>query len=283
MSVELALPEPPANAVSARAAGRIGTWLGVALVLLALAVLAFPGWFAGGQPNATDVSHAFEPPSPGHLLGTDELGRDVGARVVYGARISLSVGVLAVGIGMVGGVLLGLLSGLGRGWVDTVVMRVLDVLLAVPELLLALLVVAIIGRGSLNVAVAIGVAAVPHFARLVRGQALSVLRSEYVEAAKILGVPPARYLVRHVLPNVGGPLVVMASIGTGSAITAAAGLSVLGLGPSAPSPEWGAMLSEGQAYLGTAWWIAVFPGLAVVVVVLSLTLLGRSAQARRLR
>ncbi|MFC0440043.1 ABC transporter permease [Kutzneria buriramensis] len=286
MSVELALSDAVSDEAPARVDGRsrrIGAWLGATLLVLVLAVLVFPEWFSSGRPNATDVRHAFTPPSLGHLFGTDELGRDVYTRVVYGAGISLGIGVLAVGIGVVGGVLLGLLSGLGRGWVDTVAMRVVDVLLAVPELLLALLVVAIIGRGSLNVALAIGVAAVPHFARLVRGQALSVLRSEYVEAAKILGVPPVRYLGRHVLPNVGGPLVVMASIGTGSAITAAAGLSVLGLGPPAPSPEWGAMLSEGQAYLGTAWWIAVFPGLAVVVVVLSVTLLGRGVQARRLR
>ena len=278
MSVELALP-----ARLGGQSGRAGAWLGVVVLALVVAVLVFPGWFSGGRPDATDVLHAFESPSAAHPFGTDQLGRDVYTRVLYGARISLSIGVLAVGIGVGGGVLLGLLSGLGRGRLDAVLMRLVDVLLAFPDLVLALLVVAIIGRGSLNVAVAVGVAAIPHFARLVRGQALAVMRSEYVEAARVLGVPPARYLVRHVLPNVGGPLVVLASIGTGSAITAAAGLSVLGLGPAAPSPEWGAMLSDGQDYLGTAWWIAVFPGLAVVAVVLSVTLLGRAAQARRLR
>lgn len=282
MSVELALPDRLSVQQDERPR-RAGLWLGVAVLVLVLAVLAFPGWFSSGRPDATDVVHAFLPPSLGHPFGTDELGRDVFTRVIYGARISLSTGVLAVAIGVCGGVLLGLLSGVARGWLDGVLMRLVDVLLAFPELLLALLVVAIIGRGSLNVAVAIGVAAIPHFARLVRGQALSVVGSEYVEAARVLGVPPWRYLVRHVLPNVGGPLVVMASTGTGSAITAAAGLSVLGLGPAAPSPEWGAMLADGQDYLGSAWWIAVFPGLAVVTVVLSVTLFSRGVQARRLR
>ncbi len=288
MSVELGqvalAPSPPTTRSTSRSTGRRIVLAAGGAVLLALVVLvAFPGLFAPHAQESTQIESAFDAPSPSHPFGTDQLGRDVYTRVVHGARISLLTGVAAVALGIGGGVVVGLLSAAARGIVDGVLMRAIDVLLAFPELLLALLVVAILGRGSVNVAVAIGLAALPHFARLVRGQAFAVIESEYVEAARILGVPPHRYLLRHVLPNVAGPLVVMAAIGTGSAITAAAGLSVLGLGPPAPSPEWGAMLADGQEYLGTAWWIAVFPGLAVVSVVLVLTMIGRGVQARALR
>ena len=252
-----------------------------ALAVVVLAVL-FPGLLTAHAPDATDVLNALRPPSSAHPFGTDELGRDVYSRVVYGARISLFTGAGAVAIGVGGGVLLGLVCALA-GPADRVLMRLIDVLLAFPELLLALLVVALLGRGSVNVAVAIGLAAVPHFARLVRGQALAVSRSEYVEAARILGVPPWRYLLRHVLPNVAGPLVVLACIGTGSAITAAAGLSVLGLGPQAPSPQWGAQLADGEGFLSTAWWVATFPGLVLVIVVMAVTLIGRSRQSHPTR
>lgn len=255
----------------------------IGALLVVLLVLVFPSWFTTGAPNTTDVLHALQGPSAGHPFGTDQLGRDVYTRVLYGAHVSVLIGISAVGIGVGGGLLLGLASAAGGSRVDGVLMRIVDVLLAFPELLLALLVVAIVGSGVVNVAVAIGVAAVPHFARLVRGQAFAVLASEYVAAARILGVHRVVATARHVLPNVTGPLVVMAAIGTGSAITAAAGLSLLGLGPAPPTAEWGAMLSEGKSFLGTAWWIALFPGLAVVTVVLALTLLGRSLQANALR
>lgn len=281
MSVELGVVQ--AGRAEPARGRRVASGAGVAVVAVVVAVMLFPGLFTGYDPGTNDVAHSLLPPSSAHLFGTDQFGRDVFARMLYGARISLLTGLGAVAIGIGGGVVVGLLSALGRRVTDKVVMRVVDVLLAFPELLLALLVVAVLGRGSVNVALAIGLAAIPHFARLVRGQALSVLRSEYVEAARVLGVRPLRYLRRHVLPNVAGPLVVMASIGTGSAITAAAGLSILGLGPPAPSPEWGAMLADGEDYLATAWWVAVFPGLAVVLVVLSLTLVGRAVQARGVR
>ncbi|AEH09837.1 MULTISPECIES: ABC transporter permease [Protofrankia] len=284
MSVELEL-ERVATAPPALVGRRQRAVLlaGIVLLVVFAAVMLVPSLFTAGAPDVTDTARTFRSPSLTHPFGTDQLGRDVYTRVVHGARISLLTGIGAVIIGVGGGILLGLVSAAAGRVVDGVLMRFVDVLLAFPELLLALLVVAIIGRGSANVALAIGLAAVPHFARLVRGQAFAVIRSEYVEAARGLGVPPWRYLTRHVLPNVAGPLVVLASIGTGSAITAAAGLSILGLGPAAPSPEWGAMLADGQEYLGTAWWIAVFPGLAVVAVVLTLTLLGRNIQARAIR
>jgi peptide/nickel transport system permease protein len=257
--------------------------LGGVLVALLAVVLLAPGWFAPAAPDSTDVLHAFRPPSTAHPFGTDQLGRDVLSRVIYGARLSVTIGLIATAIGVVLGCLLGLLAAAGGRWADALVMRLTDVWLAFPELLLALLVIALIGPGTANVAVAIGVAATPYYARLVRGQALAVAGSEYVEAARVLGVHPARTALRHVLPNVGGPVVVLASLGTGTAVVAVAGLSLLGLGPLPPTPEWGAMLADGQSYLATAWWIAVFPGVALVAVVLAVTAAGRAVQARGLR
>jgi peptide/nickel transport system permease protein len=279
VSLDLDLGVTPAGTVRAANAGqaarRAGLLLGGAALVLLAVVLFWPGLVTWHQPDATDVAHAFAHPSAAHPFGTDQLGRDVYTRVVFGTRISLVIAVSAVAIGIGGGLLLGLTDG--------VLMRAVDVLLAFPELLLALLVMAMLGRGSVKVALAVGIAAVPHFARLVRGQALAVLRAEYVDAARVLGVRPVSYAVRHVLPNVAGPLTVMAAIGTGSSMTAAAGLSLLGLGPAEPTPAWGTMLAGGEDFLGTAWWIAVFPGLAVVTVVLALTLLGRALQARAVR
>ncbi|GGY13487.1 ABC transporter permease [Streptomyces minutiscleroticus] len=251
-------------------------------VLLAL-VLAFPGLFTAHSPEATDVAAALRPPDGRHWLGTDQLGRDVYARLVYGTRLSVLIAVGATLIGVGGGALLGLLSACGGRRVDFALMRIVEVLLGFPELLLALLVVALLGGGTLNVAIALGIAGVPSYARLVRGQARLVLRSEYVEAARVLGVRPWRTVLRHVLPNVGGPLVVLASIGLGSAIVSGAGLSVLGLGPVPPDADWGAMVADGKDFLQTAWWISVFPGLAVTVLVVATTLAGRRLQLRAVR
>ncbi|MEV8441627.1 ABC transporter permease [Actinosynnema sp. NPDC051121] len=265
------------------AASRLPAVVGGLAVALIAAVLLFPSWFATHSPETNDVLNAFAPPSADHLLGTDQLGRDVFSRLVHGARLSVTIGLVATVVGVVLGSALGLAAAAGGKWADVAVMRLTDVWLAFPEVLLALLVIALIGPGAANVAVAIGVAATPYYGRLVRGQALAVARSEYVEAARVLGIGPVRTALRHVLPNVGGPVVVLASLGTGSAVVAAAGLSLLGLGPLPPTPEWGAMLAEGQSYLSTAWWIAVFPGAAIVAVVLAVTALGRAVQSRSLR
>jgi peptide/nickel transport system permease protein len=255
---------------------------GLAAVAAAVVLLA-PGWVAPFPPDAGDFANTVAPPGGAHLMGTDQLGRDVWSRIVFGARLSVVVGLvatlLAVGLGSV----LGLLAAFVGGPVETLILRIVDVWLSFPELLLALLMIALIGPGPTNVAVAIGIAAAPYYCRLVRAQALTVVRSEYVEAARVLGVPPLRTALRHVLPNVGGPVVVLASLGSGTAISAAAGLSLVGLGSLPPTPEWGAMLAEGQDHLATAWWIAIFPGLAVVAVVLVVTVLGRAMQARSLR
>jgi peptide/nickel transport system permease protein len=287
MSTSPSLTTAPAGADRAgtrTTAGRRAALAAGILVAAAVgALLLLPGVLAPYPPDTNDVAHTFAAPGAHHYFGTDQLGRDVFSRVVYGTRYSVLTGLVATAIGVLGGSVLGLAAAAGARLVDTVIMRLTDVWLAFPEVLLALLVIALIGTGPTQVAVAIGVAAVPYYARLVRGQALAVMRAEYVEAAKILGVPPWRYLIRHVLPNVGGPVVVLASLGTGSAVAAAAGLSLLGLGPLPPTPDWGVMLAEGQSYLANAWWIAVFPGVALVLVVLAATLIGRSLQARSVR
>jgi peptide/nickel transport system permease protein len=257
--------------------------LSLAMVALIVAVVLFPQCFTAQSPSATDVAHTFAPPSSAHLFGTDQLGRDVYARVVYGARISVAVGAIATVIGVVAGCALGLVAAAGSRLADAIVMRLTDVWLAFPGIMLALLIIALIGTGSANSAIAIGVASAPYYARLVRGQARAVSRSEFVEAATVLGVPPARSALRHILPNIGGPVVVLACLGTGTAIISAAGLGILGLGPPPPTPEWGATLAAGESYLGNAWWIAGFPGLAIVVVVLSVTMLSRQLQARSAR
>ncbi|MFD5086240.1 ABC transporter permease [Kitasatospora sp. NPDC058406] len=285
MSTATALLDPPA-AAAARRGGLLRSPVGVALPLLLVVVavvLTFPGLFATHAPEATDVAAALQPPGSAHWFGTDQLGRDVWSRLVHGTRLSVLIAVGATVIGVGGGALLGLVAGCGGRRVDFVLMRVVDVLLGFPELLLALLVVALLGGGTVNVAIAIGIAGVPNYARLVRGQARLVLRSEFVEAARVLGVPAWRSVLRHVLPNVGGPLVVLASIGLGSAIISGSGLSVLGLGPVPPEADWGSMVADGKDFLQTAWWISIAPGLAISVVVVCTTLIGRGLQLRAVR
>ncbi|MGZ0710723.1 ABC transporter permease (plasmid) [Coraliomargarita sp. W4R53] len=256
--------------------------LGTALVVLALvATMAFvPGLFTSLDPLATDVRGALEPPSRSHFFGTDQSGRDVFARVVYGAARSAGIGVLATVLAFVVGLSVGALSGISPRIVDAAAMRATDVLLAFPEFLVALVVVAILGPGTTNIAIAVTIAAVPVYVRLARAQTRTLRRAEHVEAARILGVPPARAFVRHVVPSVIGALSVLATIGIGSAILAAAGLSFLGLGPTEPTPEWGLMLSGGRNVLGQAWWISVFPGIAITLTVISATVVGRILRAR---
>jgi peptide/nickel transport system permease protein len=248
------------------------------LVLFGLAVLV-PGLLATAPPDAVDPAVALAPPSTAHWLGTDQLGRDVYSRIVHGARPSLLLGIGATAIGVAAGAVLGLLGALGGRWADGVVLRVLDVLLAFPSLLLALLVVALAGPSMTSAMFAIAFASAPGYARLLRGQALVVTRSGYVEAATGLGVPWRWVVARHVLPNSLAPLLVLATIGIGEAILAGAGLSFLGLGPPPPTPEWGTMLSDGRDFLDLAWWIAVYPGLAITVSVVALTVGGRRLQA----
>jgi peptide/nickel transport system permease protein len=254
----------------------------VAGAVLALLVLAavFPGLVTSADPFVTDTAASAQPPSGSHLFGTDRLGRDVFTRVVYGASISLSFGAIATVAAVLAGTIIGLVSGLAPRWADNLLQRILEVLLALPELLIALVVVAMLGKGTVNLVVAITIAAIPAYARIVRATTLQVRGAAFIEAAVALGQRRGAIILRHVLPNVVGPLLVLATIGIGTAIIAGSGLSFLGLGPSTPSPEWGLMLSEGRGSLASAWWVAVFPGLAITVTVISTVLVGRWLQHR---
>jgi len=257
------------------------------LVLAAMAAAAvLAPWVAPYDPAAQAWEQALRGPSAAHWLGTDEFGRDVLTRIIYGGRISLAVGFLAVAIAAGLGVPLGLLSGFVGGRVDVLVMRVMDVLLAFPAVLLALAIVGALGPGVRNAIIAVGVVAIPAFARVVRGATLVVRAQEYVDAARALGVRLPRIIARHVWPNAAAPVIVQATLGVGTAILSSAGLSFLGLGAQPPTPDWGGMLASGREFMLQAWWIATFPGLAIMVTVLGFNLIGdalRDALDPRLR
>lgn len=251
------------------------------LVLLAAAVMALaPQLIATHDPLQTDVRQALLPPSAEHLFGTDQSGRDVFSRVVHGAQRSLGIGLLATAGAFGTGLVVGALTGVAPRPVDAVLMRANDVLLAFPEFLIALVVVAILGPGPGNVALAVTIAAVPVYLRLARAQTRSLRLAEHVEAARILGVAPPLAFLRHVVPGVASSVSVLATIGIGTSILAAAGLSFLGLGPTEPVPEWGLMLAGGRNVVGRAWWISMFPGAAITLTVLAATYLGRLLRAR---
>ena len=247
----------------------------VSLVYLALLVLAavFAPAIAPLDPEEM-YADRYHPPGGPYLLGTDNLGRDIFSRLVYGSRLSLSVGFIAVGIAVTGGTALGLLAGYFGGRVDQVIMRLVDVMLAFPGILLALVIIAILGSSLANVMIAIGIATMPTFTRLVRGSTLEVKELEYVDAARAAGAGPVKLMLRHILPNVIQPVIVMATLGMATAILSAAGLSFIGLGAPPGTPEWGAMLSDARSYMRQAWWMAVFPGVAITLTVLAINLLG---------
>lgn len=248
----------------------------IAAVVLLVVVLAalWPGLFTSAGPNTVNPVDALQGPSAQHWFGTDELGRDTFARVVYGARTSLGVGLGAIVLAIVLGSAAGVLAATGGRVVDEVIMRVCDVALAFPGLLLALFMVAVLGPGAVNTAISIGVAGAPGYARLVRSQALLIRRSDYVKAAVTFGRRRAEISLRHVLPNAIQPLLVLATVSVGTAIMAASSLSFLGLGPQPPTADWGSMLAASQEYLGVSWELAVFPGLAVMTTVVAVTVVG---------
>ncbi|MHB8644724.1 MAG: ABC transporter permease [Thermomicrobiales bacterium] len=246
---------------------------GVVLALLILLAIFAP-LVSSYDPTAIALGTRLQPPSASHLFGTDEFGRDILTRVFYGARISLPVGLIALAIGVSLGTLIGLVAGFYGKRVDALLMWVVDVLLAFPGLLLALLVVAILGVDLRNVMIAVGISMIPRFARLVRGTVLSAKENLYVDAARTIGVPEYRILMQHVLPNIISPVIVLATLSLGVAILTAAGLSFVGLGAKPPSPEWGAMIAEGRQFLQHQWWIGTFPGVAILLTVLAVNLIG---------
>ncbi len=253
---------------------RKGAMFGAVLALLFLAVAILAPYLAPYDPLRTDWSAVRSPPSPQHWLGTDELGRDVLSRVIWGARASLLAGVVSVAIAMALGVPLGLLSGYYRGWIDEVIMRFTDALLAFPFLILAIALAAMLGPSLTNAMIAIGVSTAPAFIRLARGQVLSVMVEEFVQAARALGASDARIMLKHVLPNAFSPLLIQGTLAVAAAIIAESSLSFLGLGQQPPAPSWGSMLNVAKNFLAEAPWMAVWPGIAIFITVLAFNLLG---------
>ncbi len=252
------------------AGGRIG----VLLTALMLVLTAFGPLLAPRDPLGAQPDQALLPPSMKNLMGTDELGRDLLSRVVYGARTSLGIGVSAVILATLVGGTVGLMAAYLGGWPDNLLMRVMEVLFTFPPILLALVVVAVLGTGTRNASMAIALAYTPIFARTLRGASLSVLGQDYVEAAHAVGAGAPRILARHILPNVISPLIVQVTLALAWAILTEASLSFLGLGTRPPTPSWGVMLSEGRRFMELAPWLAIFPGVAVMLAVLSFNMLG---------
>jgi peptide/nickel transport system permease protein len=246
-----------------------------AAMTLAVVVMALGApWLAPYDPSVQNSEHRLQGPSPGHPLGLDDLGRDVLSRVIWGARVSLQVGVTVVLVSSLAGVLLGAVSGYFGGAIDTAIMRTCDILLAFPGILLAIAMVAVMGPSLGNVIIALSVIGWVSYARLVRGQVLKVREMEFVVAARALGARSLRVIAGHVLPNVINPVIVMATLGLAGAILAEASLSFLGLGVQPPTPSWGAMLTAGRRYIGRADHLAIFPGVAIMVAVMGLNFLG---------
>ena len=247
---------------------------GLVVVALFVAVALLAPWISPHDPLATNWGAIRKPPSAEHWFGTDDIGRDVLARVLWGTRASLSAGVVAVSIALLVGVPLGLLAGFAGGWFDTLVSRLTDAFLACPFLILAIALAAFLGPSLSNAMIAIGVSATPVFVRLTRAQVLNVKVEPYVEAARALGNPPWRIALRHVLPNATAPLIVQSTLATASAVIAEASLSFLGLGQQPPQPSWGSMLNTAKNFVEQAPWMALWPGLAIFLLVLAFNLLG---------
>ncbi|MFE3443988.1 ABC transporter permease [Nocardia sp. NPDC059180] len=290
MALELLEREPaistPVDDQSAqvRRRSRAWTWLrrnialipAVAVIALAIGWALAPSVFAGGDPLAGVPAQKFQPPSSEHWFGTDNIGRDLYTRMVHGAGLSLTATLSAVAIALIAGTLLGLLAGALGGVVDTVTMRIVDVLLSIPALLLSLALVTALGFGTRNVAIAVGVSLIANFARVMRSEVLRVRRAAYVEAARASGVRWYTVLVRHILPNSYPPVLALAAVEFGMAVLAVSALSFLGYGTAPPTPEWGSLISEGRNYLATAWWLTTLPGLVIIAVVLSAQRVGRA-------
>ncbi|UCH27218.1 MAG: ABC transporter permease [Trueperaceae bacterium] len=251
-----------------------GGVLGALLMFSLIVIAVFAPQVAPFDPLAVSPFDALLPPSTEHWMGTDTLGRDMLSRVIFGSRISLRLGLVSVSIALTIGVIVGSLAGYIGGRVDDVLMRIIDVLLAFPSLILALLAVFALGPGLTNAMIAVGISAIPSYARVTRGEVLSAKENLYVQAAEAVGAPALVIMFRHILPNIIAPNIVIAALGTGTAILAGSALSFLGLGAQAPTPEWGLMLAQGRGFMQLAWWLSFFPGFAIMLTVMSLNLLG---------
>lgn len=251
-----------------------GSIIGV-IILLTLILMAISApLITHFNPIAITPEDRLLPPSAVHLMGTDNFGRDTFTRVVFGGRISLSVGIISVFVALLFGVPMGLISGYYGGKLDSVIMRVVDVMLAFPGILLALVIIAILGPSIFNVMIAVGISAIPTYARVTRSSVLKTKEEMFIYAAILMGCKTRRIILSHILPNILGPVVVISTLGIGGAIISGSALSFLGLGATAPTPEWGLLLSDGRNYLAQAWWITTFPGMAIMITVLSINLIG---------
>ncbi len=248
----------------------IGTIILVILVMTSV----FAPQLAISGPNDADPLNTFAAPGKEHPMGTDNIGRDIWSRFVYGGRVSLLIGVIAMIIGTILGSFIGVVAGFYGSWVDSILSWFTEVLMAFPGMLLALSVMAILGPGLTNVMVAVGLGSIPQYMRMARSSVMKAREMDYVEAARCIGAADFRILFRHILPNIIRPLIVLATLGIGSAILEGASLSFLGLGAQPMTPEWGSMLSSGRQYLRNAWWISVYPGLGVFLVILSINFIG---------
>jgi peptide/nickel transport system permease protein len=272
--LEPAVAESPARRALRKLAHRKAAMVAL-VVLVIIALLAiFAPLVAPHDPIKQGWANVRKPPSAAFWFGTDEVGRDLFSRIIYGARASLSAGVVSVTIALLLGVPLGLLAGYRGGWVDSIISRFTDAMLACPFLILAIAMAAFLGPSLTNAMIAIGITAMPIFIRLTRGQVISVKVEDYVEAARSVGDTPFQIAVRHILPNVAPQLLVQATLTIATAIIAEAALSFLGLGQQPPQPSWGAMLNSAQRFLSNAPWLAIFPGAAIFITVLSFNLLG---------
>lgn len=249
--------------------------VGLIIVAVFLLVALFAPFIAPYDPiNDSDLVKRLEEPSDQHTMGRDSQGRDIFSRLIYGSRISVKIGVISVGFALILGVSLGAAAGYYGRWLDGIIMRAMDILLAFPSVLLAIAITAVLGPELRNAMIAIGVVYTPHFARIVRSTVLSVKATEYIEAARAVGCSDLRIIMRHVLPNCIAPIIVQTTLSVGTAILDAAALSFLGLGAQPPTPEWGAMLSDGRSYIQKAPHVMIFPGMAIMFVVLGFNLLG---------
>lgn len=248
----------------------VGLWMVVIFVVLAV----FARAIAPYDPLEQDMNVILQPPSASHLFGTDEYGRDILSRIIYGAQISLMIGIVGVLISVVVGVGLGTISGYFGGKADMFIMRIMDIFMAFPSFLLALAIVSVLGPGMVNVMIAIGIFSVPTFARISRSAVISVKNKEYIEASKSMGASHARVIFKHVIPNSIAPIIVLSTMRIATAILTASGLSFLGMGAQPPTPEWGAMLSTGREYLRSAPHVSTIPGLAIMFMVLAFNMLG---------
>ncbi|MBQ3437313.1 MAG: ABC transporter permease [Fusobacterium sp.] len=250
--------------------------LGLVILIILIILALFANVIADYETVVIkqNLSNRLMPPNAKNWLGTDEFGRDIFARLVHGARVSLKVGILAVGLSIIMGGTLGAISGFYGGHIDNVIMRIMDIFLAVPSILLAIAIVSALGPSIINLMIAISISSVPRYARIVRASVLSIRDQEFIEAAKAIGASNARIIFKHIIPNSLAPVIVQGTLGVASAILSTAGLSFIGLGIQPPDPEWGSMLSGGRQYLRYAWWVTTFPGVAIMITILSLNLLG---------